>query len=1078
MRKLLMLLFFMTTALCFSQEISLQLTNPKWKEVFKKIESQSDYKFAYDNRLKVNDNINVNLDFKKTAVKEVLEYLEKHTGYNFKVLGNNITITPKPQLPVNEQTMKIGGTVYDDSNAPLPGVSVMVKNTSKGVTTDFNGKYTIEASRGEVLVYQYVGFSTHEEQIGVDNIIDVNLRENIESLGEVVVVGFATQKKVNLTGAVTAVKGDELVEKPMSDVRQALQGVVPGLTIIDRGGSPGKESLSFNIRGISSVNSDTYPLILIDGIQSDITQINPNDIESISVLKDAASASIYGARAANGVVLITTKRGAQGDYKVDYHGYVGLQTPATLPETVTAEQYLRLVNEALVNAGRPEKYSEEYIQNTIAGTDPINYPYVNLFEELYNNGFVQNHSLAVRGGNEGTKIALSVNYLDQEGMLKNTGSTKTGGRLNGDFKIKDYARLRTDVYYNKRRSLVPNRYGDAIGAIVGTSPVTVLQYPNGVYGLNKDNTNALAALEKSGINSSYNEDFSINLGLDIDLAKGLLLRTDYSYLKSAYRYKNFRASYSFRNPDDPSSVIYRWTPNRLDDGRDESGQWNLKSVLTYKMELNDHILNFLGGVDVIENKRYRIWASRQNIYNEDTPELNLGDVTSEKNGGYSEDWSLFSYLGRINYAYKDKYLFEGNIRYDGSSRFGEGHKWGVFPSFSAGWKISEESFMNSVDFIDNLKIRGSWGQLGNQNIGLYRFSSTIYADYPYSFNDNEVDGFSQRYYANEDITWETTEMTDFGLDVGLFNNQLNFVFDWFIKDTKDMLLILPISPLVGLDPSQLNIGSVRNQGWELALNYNGKVNSFNYSVGFNVSSVDNELTDFGGNEPSISDWFILKEGEAINSFYGYKSDGLFQSQEEIDNHATQPNQASLKPGDIKLVDLNDDGVIDSDDRDIIGSSIPKYQYGINIAADYKGFDLSMFFQGAYKIDNYFYGAPNEGPAYEIFTTTRVLDRWTPENTDATFPRLEAASNKNNYLFNDFWIRDASYFRMKNLQIGYSLPGSVLERMKVDKIRLYLGGTNMFTITDVESGLDPETYDGRPSYYPPVSTYTLGLQFTF
>lgn len=1078
MRKLLVLLFFMTTSLCFSQEISLQLTKPKWEQIFKEIESQSDYKFAYGNTIRVNERINVNLDFKNTTVKRVLEYLEKNTGYNFKLLGNNITVVPKPQPRVNEQAMLVSGTVYDNTNTPLPGVSVMIKNSTKGTSTDFNGNYTIEANQGEVLVFQYVGFTTYETKIGVDNVIDINLREDVENLDEVVVVGFATQKKVDLTGSVTAVQGKEIVEKPMPDVRQALQGVVPGLTIIDRGGSPGNESLSFNIRGISSVNAGTYPLILIDGVQSDITQINPNDIESISVLKDAASASIYGARAANGVVLITTKRGAQGDYKVDYHGYAGVQTPATLPEAVTAEQYLRLVNESLVNAGRPEKYSEEYIQNTIAGNDPLNYPYVNLFEELYNDGYIQNHSLAVRGGNEGTKVAFSVNYLDQEGMLKNTGSSKIGGRLNGDFKIKEYARLRTDIYYNKRKSNQPNKYGDAIGAIVGTSPVTVLQYPNGVYGLNKDNTNALAALEVSGTNIRVNQDFSVNLGLDLDLSENLVLKTDYSYLKSDFRYKNFRASYDFRDPNDITSVIYRWTPNQLDDGRDESGQWNLKSILNYKLDIGNHNISALGGIDIIENKRYRIWASRQNIYNEATPELNLGDVTSEKNGGYSEDWSLFSYLGRVNYSYKGKYLFEGNIRYDGSSRFGDGHQWGVFPSFSGGWRVSEENFMKSVEFINNLKLRGSWGQLGNQNIGLYRFSSTIYPNYSYSFNDNEVDGYSQSYYANEDITWETTEMTDFGLDLGLFNNKVNLVFDWFIKDTKDMLLTLPISPLVGLDPSELNIGSVRNEGWELTLNFNGTINAFNYSVGFNVSEIRNTLTDFGGNEPSINNWFILKEGEAINSFYGYKSNGLFQSQEEIDNHPTQPNQASLKPGDIKLVDLNDDGVIDSDDRTIIGSNIPKYQYGANISANYKGFDLSMFFQGAFQVDNYLYGAPNEGPAYEIFTTTRVLDRWTPENTNASFPRLEAASNKNNYLFNDFWVRDASYFRLKNLQVGYSLPDGILKRMKVDKIRLYLGGTNVFTVTDVESGLDPETLDGRPSYYPPVSTYTLGLQFTF
>lgn len=421
---------------------------------------------------------------------------------------------------------------------------------------------------------------------------------------------------------------------------------------------------------------------------------------------------------------------------------------------------------------------------------------------------------------------------------------------------------------------------------------------------------------------------------------------------------------------------------------------------------------------------------------------------------------------------------EGNIRYDGSSRFAKGNKWGVFPSFSAGWRMSEEDFMTSLDFVDNLKLRGSWGQLGNQNIGYYKFTSTVYADFPYNFNDSEVNGYAQWYYANTDITWETTEMIDFGFDLTLFNNKLEVVADWYQKDTKDVLLVLPISYLTGLGASETNAGKVRNTGWELSVTHRNHINDFNYSIGFNISDVKNELVDFAGNEPSISGWTILKEGESVNAFYGYESDGLFQSQEEIDNHASQPNKSQLKPGDIKLVDQNGDGEINDEDRKVIGSSIPRYSVGFNLYMEYKGFDCSAFMQGVMKAENYFYGAPNEGPAYEIFTTKRVLDRWTPENTDASFPRLEAASNKNNYLYSDFWLRDASYLRLKNLQIGYSLPKSVLEKWNIDKMRFYIGGTNLFTITDVESGLDPETYDGRPNYYPPVSTYTMGVQLRF
>ena len=403
---------------------------------------------------------------------------------------------------------------------------------------------------------------------------------------------------------------------------------------------------------------------------------------------------------------------------------------------------------------------------------------------------------------------------------------------------------------------------------------------------------------------------------------------------------------------------------------------------------------------------------------------------------------------------------------------------GTFPSFSAGWIVSNESFLESISAIQQLKLRGSWGQLGNQNIGLYRFSSNINTSFGYSFDDVEVNGYSQSTYANEDITWETSEQTNIGLDLTLLNGKLGITADWFHKKTKDMLLNLPISPLVGLGSSEINIGSVSNKGWELAINYRNRDREFKYAVGFNMTDIKNELTDFGGLPPSISDWSVLKEGDPINSFYGYKSDGLFQTQAEIDGHATQPNQGELKPGDIKLVDLNGDGEINDDDRTIIGNPNPRYEFGFNFAADYKGFDLNLFMQGVAKAENYFYGATNEGPAFEIFTTTRVLDRWTPDNPNASFPRIEAASNKNNFLYNDFWIRDASYLRLKNIQIGYSFNENVLDKLKVSKLRIYTGATNLFTISDVESGLDPETYSGRVNYYPPTSTYTIGIQLAF
>ncbi|BAX78797.1 SusC/RagA family TonB-linked outer membrane protein [Labilibaculum antarcticum] len=981
------------------------------------------------------------------------------------------------------QEYNVQGNVVDKNGETLIGVNIIVKGTTTGTVTDFDGNYQIKVPKNSTLVFSFIGYLNQEIVVTDNAIINVSLLMDALGLDEVIVVGYGTQKKANLTGSVSSVKGDEMVKKPMTDARQALQGVSTGVTIVDRGGAPGDENLNINIRGIASIPdannaSKTSPLVLVDGIEMLLRDVNSNDIESISILKDAASSSIYGAKAANGVILITTKRGKVGEYKVDYNGYYGWQTPATLPELVDAEDYLNLVNEALVNAGLNAKYTDEYIRNTVAGDDPINYPYVNILDELFETAPIFNQSIRISGGNEKSRIALSLNHMDQQGMLKNVESKRFGFRLNTDFQVKDNLKIRADISFSRKNNERPYRYNSALSEMINTSPVMVLKYPNGAYGLNKDNTNALASLEVGGTNKIVKEALNMKVGADLEVLSGLTLKTDLSYKSINNRYKEFRAEYDFVDPQDTESVIQKWSPSRLVDRRLQQEELNFKALLNYNKTFGDHQLDLLAGSEITENTAYVLRGMRTNIYAENYDELNTGDAEGQTNNGYQEDWSLLSYLGRVNYSYKGKYLLEGNIRYDGSSRFAEGHKWGVFPSFSAGWRMSEENFMDRFSEIDNLKLRASWGQLGNQNIGLYRFTSTVYADYSYNFNDNEVNGYSQRYYANTDVTWETTEMIDFGFDVSLFNNKIEIVADWYQKDTKDVLLNLPISYLTGLEASETNAGQVRNTGWELAIIHRNKINDLTYSVGFNISDVKNELIDFAGNEPSISGFNILKEGESINSFYGYVSDGLFQTQDEIDQHATQPNQSDLRPGDIKLVDQNGDGEINDDDRKVIGSPIPHYTFGLNLYMEYKGFDFSAFVQGVLEAENYFYGAPNEGPSYEIFTTKRVLDRWTPENTDASFPRLQAASNKNNYLYNDFWIRDASYIRLKNLQIGYSFQKSVLEKLKLEKLRVYAGATNLFTITDVESGLDPESYDGRPSYYPPVSTYTVGVQIRF
>jgi TonB-linked SusC/RagA family outer membrane protein len=1072
--------------------LTLDMKDATIKEVLSEIENQTELSFIYKSDL-INPEKKVNISVSDATIEQVLNKLFSNNEVYPRILDKSlIVLLPKELYP--QQKVQVKGTVTDASTGnPLPGANITVKGTIVGVLTDAAGTFNIDAvDANSVLIVSFIGYLTQELPLNGKTEVDVKLSIDVAKLEEVVVIGYGVQKKVNLTGSVAAVKGDELANRAFSDTRQALQGMAPGMTIIDRGGVPGQEKLEMTLRGVGSLSAGTAPFVLIDGIEGSMNDINPNDIESISVLKDAASSAIYGSRAANGVILITTKRGKAGKTRITYDGYYGIQTPADLPESVSAEQYLRLVNEALVNAGKPAKYSDQYIQNTISGTDPINYPFVNQFKELFQNTPVQNHSFSLNGGNEKARVALSLNYLDQDGMLTNVNSKRYGVRLNTDIAVNNKLSISGDLNYIRRDTKQPTKLGSALLAMMNSSPVMVLKYPNGLYGLDQESNSALAMLEVGGLTKTQVENINAKIGAKYTFLNDFKAGVDVAYKSGLTRNKAYSADYIFYDPVNTSTIRTQWTPSSLTDSRDNYDEINLRATLDYDKKIGKHAIHVLGGTELAQNTDYILSASTKNLYSERYSEITTGDPATVSASGYKQDWALLSYFGRLNYNYSEKYFFEANVRYDGSSKFAEGHKWGFFPSFSAAWRLSNEEFMKSIPTISNLKIRGSWGQLGNQNIGNYRFASSIatYGSgfmgpdyYTYDFNDKLVPGYKQGTYANTDISWETSEMIDLGFDLSLFKGKIDLVADWFQKNTKDVLLKLPISSMVGLDASETNAGQIRNTGWEFTLTHNNRIGDFQYSVSYSLSDVKNELYDFAGHAPSIDGFKIKKEGEPIDAFYGYKCIGFFQSQEEINNSPTQPNQNSLKPGYLKFADLNGDDVINDQDKTVIGSSIPRFSTSLNINLGYKGFDLNAYFQGVMKADNYYYGAVNEGPDLEHFTTTRLLNRWTPtNNTDADFPLLITGDNTNNTLYSDFWVRDASYIRCKNLHIGYTVPASLVQRAKVEKLRFYVGVTNLFTITKVDPGIDPETVTGSAGTssfaYPPVRTWSFGVQLGF
>ncbi len=982
------------------------------------------------------------------------------------------------------QTKTITGKVVDENGDPVPGVSIVVKGTTIGTTTDVSGLYTItNIPEDAILVFSFVGMLTQEINTANQTKIDVVMENESFGLNEVVAVGYGTQKKVNVTGAVSAIESDAINNKTMTSLSSGLQGLSSGVTIVQSSGQPGADQGSINIRGVGTFN-DTDPLVLVDGVEFSIEDVDPNDIESISILKDAAASSIYGVRAANGVILVTTKRGSEGKTTVTYTGYVGVQHATQTPDFVGAQKYMRLVNQLNVNSGGSTKFTDSDIaayDSPDRNTDV--YPDVNWMDEiLQGSGFQQEHSVALASGNEKIKYRLSFNSLEQKGLVKKTNFNRTTVRLNTDILAFDKLHISADLSAKMSKRTEPQ--GTAGGMWFQFSqayianPTLPVKYSDGTWGIARGDGNPVRLQEEGGMYTYKEAVMSGNFRADLDIIEGLKLSgiaslnytTDFDYLvEKELTYIDF-------NDKSEITVGVNNTTN------DSYRIWdtNLQGLLNYNKEIGEHSFGVLLGIQAYESSTNYLYGYAEGGSLGTLSELAGGDDSLDEADGYSYGNSLMSFFGRINYSFAGKYLFEGNIRRDGSSRFSKGNRWGTFPSFSVGWRMSEESFFDfSDDYLSNLKLRASWGQLGNQEVGNYAYQSTISLGYNYPFGGTVSSGAKQLYAANNAISWEVSEMTDFGLDFGLFGNRLYGTFDYYVKKTSDILMDLDIPATVGLNAPSQNIGVVKNNGWEFSLGYKGSVGTdFKYDVTFNISDVKNKVSDINGQTIISSgndNTIIVKEGEPIWAFYGYKSEGLFQSTEEVDNHAVQSSGVTTA-GDIKYKDINEDGQINSSDRTIIGSDIPHYSYSLNLKATYKNFDLTAFFQGVGKVDVNTLQA-NKAPISQDGNFKSLhMDSWSEDNKNASFPRL--TSSAINYALSSYWIKSGAYLRLKNLQIGYTLPSELVSKAGITKCRFYVNGTNLFTISKLNDyNIDPEMpQDAR--YYPQVKTYSFGVNVSF
>ena len=988
------------------------------------------------------------------------------------LLGSGLSSVAIPAPPLRV----IGKVVASTSGEELPGVNVVLKGTTTGTVTDNKGDYVFDLPDGTgTLVFSYIGFLLQEVPVNNRSQINVTLQADVKSLGEVVVVGYGTQKKVNLTGAVSTIQGETIAERTFSNSSKALQGLTPGLTIIDRGGAPGQDGATINIRGVGTLGNAS-PLILVDNVPvTSIDDIMPNDIASVSVLKDAASAAIYGARAANGVILITTKRGNKDKLTVNYNAYIATQVPTRLPEGVGIGDYMNIINESYRNVGQPDKYSADYIQKTLSGEDPNKYPTTDWLGLIFNPAPQTNHALSLSGGSDKSAFLLSLNYLNQDGIVKNVNAKRYSIRLNNDFTLSKRLKIGTDLSFNRRANTTPYLVDDVYWTLYSDlAPTVVAQYPDGSYGLGSSNKSPVAAAERSGYRNFNRNNLIINLTGSYRILNGLSVNANYSANLYQDETKNYANSYTFLDYFSKRQ-LFKWN-NSLYEENANLSEINKRLSLDYVGTFGKHDLSAILGFQQTVRTEKRLSGSRSMFYANDLQELPLGDPTTRDNGSSTNEWSLQSVFGRINYSLAAKYLLEANFRYDGSSRFAEGRRYGLFPSFSAGWRISEEPFMKSLSAVSNLKLRASWGQLGNQDIGLYQYFQTIGLQENYAFGGGLVNGAAVNTLANRNISWETSTVTNLGLDADFFNGKLGFTAEVFTKQTRNILLLLDIPYTVGLNAPTQNAGVVDNNGYELSASYRNRRKDFTYSVNANFADIRNKVSSLAGlGAYNSSELYITRVGESINSLFGYEALGLFRSKEELDGYARiNPNTTV---GSVKYKDQNNDGLINNSDKIILGSTIPRFTFGSDINLDYKGIFLSLFVQGvrgAYAMPR---GGLIDGPYWGSFITTDWLDRWSPTNPNGSYPIVQYQRSSPNTAVSSFWVQDVSYLRLKNVQIGYRLPKLLTSKIGISNARVYVSGTNLLTLTKAKF-VDPEISSGRANGYPQVSMYSLGTNITF
>ncbi len=1111
MISLLMLCTLQVMAHGYAQNITINKKNVLLPEVVRVIEKQTGFHFFYDKDL-IGKVPPIDVAVNNATLEKTLSTCLKDQQLTYKIINNTIVILRK-NLSVAHDTsyreellikasppVELKGKVTGADEEPLQGVSVMVSGSNLGTTTDKDGRFTLSVSNNDNIVLEFssIGFLTKTIVVNKQTEINIALEAVVAGLNDVVVVGFGKQKRVNVTGSISTVDMKSRENAPLTNATQALQGV-QGVYVNQPGGQPGRDLATIRIRGQGTLNNNNA-LVLVNGIEYPLSDINPNDIESISVLKDAASASIYGSRAANGVILVTTKSGAKGLFKVKYNAYYGNQEVNYLPDVVKDPvQFMELRNLAMINGGRlivdyPQTLIDEY--KTGMKTDPYTYPNNDWFGIMFDKAAMQEHNLQFSGGSENTTYALSLGYLDQEGVMMGSKSKRYSLGFSSTAQVSKKLKIGSNINVNYRIIDEPVAgVQNLMGSILKAQPFHPTYLADGRYAntfIRSTGHNIFRhpiVLATEGENQSTGQRVLVNLFAEYDLPLSIKYKVSVginkadnlntTFVPDIYIYQN-KTGEATRVPFNGDAMAVSQTNRGT--RKTNGGELNttIFNTLNWASTFNNsHNLSVLLGTSAESFKANNFWAQNEGYLGNDLFELNAGSnnpaVSSTSNSS-----RLNSYFGRLGYNFREKYLFEANFRYDGSSRFADDKRWGIFPSFSAGWRINREKWMENVSWLSDLKLRASWGQLGNERIGLFRYLNLMNLGQDYSFGSNVTAGAAITAYNDPNITWETTTISNIGLDMGIFNNRLSLVADVFKKRTTDILRAVNLPSQVGnLAGPIRNIGTVDNVGYEIGLEYHNNVGKFNYQVNGSITKIRNEVTNL--NQQTIfSGNTLIKEGYPINSYNLIHAIGIFQSQEEISKSPFQTKET--KPGYLKYQDVNNDGFITEDDRVISGGVIPEYTYQFNLKLGYNGFEATAFFQGVQNIDTYASLIAAQPFWFGTAVTKEwVTDAWTPTNTGARLPILTTyeSSVNENFRNSDFWLKDASYLRMKNLQLSYTLPVRFTSKYGVSFLKLFLNGQNLVTFSKMKD-FDPEkNITGATFYeYPTVKIYTAGINVTF